>query len=56
MASKNGYFGSVAGTVTVTILQPLDNIKMALIMPPNKLELSSNFVKNVYLAIRYIKV
>lgn len=56
MPSNNGYYGSLAGTVTATLLQPLDNIKMTLIVPPNKLELSSNFIKNVYLATRYIRI
>lgn len=56
MPSNNGYYGSLAGAATATLLQPLDNIKMTLIVPPNKLKLSSNFIKNVYLAILYIKV
>lgn len=55
MAGKNGYYGYIAGTATATVLQPLDNIKMALIVPPNKLSLSSNFARNIYLAFRYIK-
>ncbi len=54
MGRKNGYYGYVAGTTTAAVLQPLDNIKMALIVPPNKLSLSTNFLKNVYLASRYI--
>lgn len=55
MAGKNGYYGYLAGTTTAAILQPLDNIKMALIVPPNKLTLSSNFIKNIYLAYSYIR-
>jgi len=54
MTRKNGYYGYLAGTTTAAVLQPLDNIKMALIVPPNKLSLSSNFLKNVYLATRFI--
>lgn len=54
MGRKNGYYGYVAGTTTAAVLQPLDNIKMALIVPPNKLSLSTNFLKNIYLASRYI--
>jgi hypothetical protein len=56
MGRKNGYYGYLAGTTTAAILQPLDNIKMALIVPPNKLSLSNNFMKNLYLAFCYIKV
>lgn len=54
MGRKNGYYGYLAGTTTAAVLQPLDNIKMALIVPPNKLSLSSNFMRNVYLASKYI--
>lgn len=56
MAGKNGYYGYLAGTTTAAVLQPLDNIKMALIVPPNKLTLSTNFMRNLYLAFSYLKV
>lgn len=56
MGRNNGYYGYLAGTTTAAVLQPLDNIKMALIVPPNNLALSNNFVRNVYLAFWYIKV
>lgn len=56
MGKSNGYYGYLAGTTTAAILQPLDNIKMALIVPPSKLSLTNNFLKNVYLAYSYIKV
>jgi hypothetical protein len=55
MKRKNGYYGYLAGTTTAIILQPLDNIKMTLIVPPNKLSLCSNFITNIYLACKYIK-
>lgn len=55
MSRKNGIYGYLAGTTTAAVLQPLDNIKMALILPPNKLSLSGNFAKNIYLAFQYIK-
>lgn len=54
MGRNNGMYGYLAGMTTAATLQPLDNIKMALIVPPNKLSLSSNFVKNIILATRYI--
>lgn len=54
MSSSAGYYGYVSGIVTAAALQPLDNIKMALIIPPSKLQLSSNFAKNLYLVTKYI--
>lgn len=36
------------------LLQPLENIKMAIILPPSKLKLSNNFVLNVFLSAKYI--
>ncbi len=56
MGRKNGYYGYLAGTTTAAVLQPLDNIKMALIVPPSRLTLSSNFLKNIYLAFSYIRM
>lgn len=54
MGKKNGYYGGLAGVFVAATLQPLDNIKMALIVPPQKLSLSENFVKNFFLAGQYI--
>lgn len=34
MGKKNGYYGGLAGLVVAATLQPLDNVKMALIVPP----------------------
>jgi hypothetical protein len=56
MGKNNGYYGYLAGTTTAAILQPFDNIKMVLIVPPNKLTLTNNFLKNIYLAFCYIKL
>jgi hypothetical protein len=55
MGRKHGYYGYIAGTTTAVMLQPLDNIKMTLIVPPKKLSLSSNCIANVYRACKYIK-
>lgn len=54
MGRKNGMYGYLVGMTTAATLQPLDNIKMVLIVPPNKLSLSSNFLKNVFLATKFI--
>jgi hypothetical protein len=56
MTKKSGYYGYVAGMATAAALQPLDNIKMALIVPPHQLSLSSNFMRNVCLAVEYLRV
>lgn len=51
---NSGYYGYLVGIVTATTLQPLDNIKMALIVPPAKLTLTNNFLKNIVVATRFI--
>ena len=57
MTSSNAvYYGYASGLITAATLQPLDNIKMTLMIPPNRLTLSSNFAKNIYLATKYIQV
>ena len=54
MDIRKGYYGYLAGLLTTVTLQPLDNIKMALIVPPSNLNFSSNFVTNVIRASKYI--
>lgn len=54
MSSFNGVFGYIAGMANAALLQPLENIKMAIILPPSKLKLSNNFVLNVFLSAKYI--
>lgn len=34
MDSKNGLYGSFSGFVAAALLQPLENIKMVIILPP----------------------
>lgn len=36
MASTTCYYGYVSGMLTAAALQPLDNIKMTLILPPQQ--------------------
>ena len=55
MSNKNnGYYGLMAGTFTAATLQPFDNIKMGLIVPPQGLSLTRNFITNVCLVTKYI--
>lgn len=50
------YYGLMSGLITAATLQPLDNIKMAIMIPPSKLEnkLSSNFANNIFFAIKFL--
>jgi len=51
---KNGLYGYIAGITTAATLQPLENIKMALMLPPKDLKLSNNFLRNIYRSIIYL--
>jgi hypothetical protein len=55
MISDKGLYGMVSGVITTGILQPFENIKMALMLPPKDLELNKNFLQNGYLASKYIQ-
>lgn len=52
--SPVGVFGSLSGTVTALFLQPLENIKMALMLPPKDLYVDRNIFMNLVRAQRYI--
>lgn len=54
MASSNGLFGLLSGIVTTSILQPFENVKMALMIPPKDLKLANNIVLDLLRASRYI--
>lgn len=56
MTNNTCYYGYLSGILTATTLQPLDNIKMTLMLPPNKLTLSSNFAKNIYKVAMYLRI
>lgn len=57
MTTNNSiYYGYFSGLITAATLQPLDNIKMTVMVPPPSLRLSSNCARNVYLAARHIKI
>jgi hypothetical protein len=55
MASDKGIYGMISGIITTSILQPFENIKMALMLPPKDLKLNNNVIKNVSLSYSYIK-
>lgn len=54
MISDKGLYGLLSGVVTTGILQPFENIKMALMLPPKNLQLTPNFLRNMQLASKYI--
>jgi hypothetical protein len=48
MISEKGTYGLIAGVISTAILQPFENVKMALMLPPKELEkkFGKNFVSN----------
>lgn len=54
MISQSGVFGMVSGVITTALLQPFENIKMALMIPPKDLNLNNNFMVNINSASKYI--
>jgi hypothetical protein len=54
MLNGNGLFGLFSGIITTSILQPFENVKMALMIPPNDLKQGTNVIRNLYNASQYI--
>lgn len=54
MSKDKGLYGMISGVITTAILQPFENVKMALMIPPENLPLTRNFLLNMHLATRYI--
>ena len=54
MINDKGFFGLVAGITTTAVLQPFQNIKMALMITPKDLKTTSNFWTNAVRATQYI--
>lgn len=54
MISEKGFYGLMAGIFTTSLLQPFETVKMTLMIPPKDLQLTSNSIKNIGLAINYI--
>lgn len=47
-------FGSMAGFTAAAIMQPLENVKMVLMIPPNNLTLTNNFLKNLLISTKFL--
>ena len=57
MINDKGLYGLISGAASTILLQPFDNIKMALMIPPHRLEAlhaRNNIVKNVISSCKYI--
>lgn len=50
----DGLYGYLSGFFAASLLQPLDNIKMVVMLPPQDLKLSKNFLRNMKLASMYL--
>ena len=51
---KRNFYGYFSGFVSSVTLQPLENIKMVMLVPPSDLKLTSNFLSNVSASTRYL--
>ncbi len=51
---RHGLYGSLAGFVAATTLQPLENIKMVMLVPPKEAKLSHRFFKDVIISTKYL--
>ena len=57
MISDKGVYGMVSGSITTALLQPFENIKMALMIPPYKLRplhAQHNVFQNIRSSCSYI--
>ena len=57
MINEKGVYGMISGVATTILLQPFENIKMALMIPPRRLEkqhLNNNVFNNIISSCRYI--
>lgn len=52
--TSHGLMGAVAGVIAAAILQPLENIKVAMMLPPRDLKLNHKIVHNLAVTKRYI--
>lgn len=54
MVSQNGLLGMMSGVISTVLLQPFENIKMALMIPPKTLSLKGNVAVKIGLASNFI--
>ena len=51
---RNGLYGSLAGSVAAITLQPLENIKMVMLVPPKEAKMAHKFLKDVVISTKYL--
>jgi hypothetical protein len=47
-------FGYLSGCITAATLQPIENVKMVMIVPPKEVKLTKNFLRNIVISINYL--
>lgn len=47
-------FGSLAGVLAASSLQPLENVKMVLMIPPKGFRLTNNIFFNLFNSAKYL--
>ena len=48
-------FGYLSGCITAAALQPIENVKMIMLVPPKEVTLSRNFICNILISINYLR-
>lgn len=47
-------FGYLSGCITAATLQPMENVKMVMMVPPKEVKLTKNFLRNIVISINYL--
>ena len=48
-------YGYMSGCITAMALQPIENVKMVILVPPKEIQLTNNFAKNIMISINYLR-
>lgn len=48
-------YGYMSGCITAIALQPIENVKMVILVPPKEVQLTKNFAKNIMISINYLR-
>ena len=56
MINYKGIIGLLSGIISTSVLQPFQNVKMAIMLPPKDLILGDNFIINLFKATKYINM
>ena len=47
-------FGYLSGCITAATLQPIENVKMIMLVPSKQVILTKNFLRNILISIHYL--